>query len=75
MLLNAVLEPAKHAAQAEYLAERTANRFQIDKYEAWDFFSDVIPAAPTMGLVVESVPYLLAMFLLYILKKRDVLHA
>lgn len=78
MFFNAILEPAKRAAQAEYLAHHLSDRYQIDKYEAWDFFSEVLD--PPVGLfvtsIVESAPYLIAIAVLYIhaYKNKKPLH-
>jgi len=74
MLFDAGFEIAKRAAQAESLAEKTANRFQVDKYAAWDFFSDAIPSASILGLVIECAPFLIAITLLVILKQKKVLY-
>jgi len=75
MTFNALLEPAKRAAQAEYLAEHLTERYQIEKYEAWDFFSEVLkPPFGVLALAVESIPYLGAIALILILKRKQLLH-
>jgi hypothetical protein len=75
MFFNALLEPAKLAAQAESLAHHTAKQFSIDKDEAWDFFFDHSRQSTSyMAMAAESVPYLAAIGLILILKHKKLLH-
>ena len=74
MLWNMLVDQASRAAQVELLAHEVTNTYQIDNDEAWDFFWELSSRRSGLMMLIDSMPYLTAIAVLVIMKRKKLLH-